>query len=220
MRTKKEKLYLFGLIFITYAVSIHTKCSTMITGTVLFLLLSFFIPKHYRQKLSSGLFLIALILIIDLGLFFLSTWLLQYSIIQYFIVNVLGEDLTLTGRLGIYQNIMEAFETSPWFGFGYGNSRIISLFYTGVENPQNGIIEVFLNTGFLGCISFFMIIYCGTKHVSRKDWYKYPIIVYLLTMIFVSAIEVPFEKTFLFFCILLLLTRYDLQIEKQYNIKQ
>lgn len=211
MQTTKEKLYLLCLLFITFAVSIHTKCSTMIAGTIFFLFLTFFLPKQLRMKLSSGSFLIISILVIDLGLFFFSTWILQFSFVQHFIVDILGEDLTLTGRLGIYQNIMNAFETSPWFGFGNGNSRIISLFYTSIENPQNGIIEVFLNIGFIGCLSFFMIIYLGTKQVSDMDWYKYPIIVYLLTMIFISAVEVPFEKTFLFFCILLLLTRYDLR---------
>lgn len=211
MRTVKEKVYLLCLIFITFAVSVHTKCSTMITGAILFLFLSFFLPKRFRMKLSSDSFLVISILVIDLGLFFFSTYILQFSFVQHFIVDVLGEDLTLTGRLGIYQNIMNAFETNPWFGFGNGNSRLISLFYTGVENPQNGIIEVFLNIGILGCLSFFMIIYFGAKQVSEKDWYKYPIIVYLLTMIFISAIEVPFEKTFLFFCILLLLSQNDLR---------
>lgn len=212
MRTTKEKLYLLCLLFITFAVSIHTKCSTMIAGTIFFLFLTFFLPKRLRMKLSLGSFLIILILVIDLGLFFFSTWILQFSFVQHFIVDVLGEDLTLTGRLGIYQNIMDAFATSPWFGFGNGNSRIISLFYTSVENPQNGIIEVFLNIGLLGCLSFFMIIYFGAKQVSDMNcWYKYPIIVYLLTMIFISAVEVPFEKTFIFFCILLLLAQYDSQ---------
>ena len=125
---------------------------------------------------------------------------------QDFIVNVLHEDLTLTGRLMIFENIMEAFNNNIWFGYGYGNSNLISVYYMCGENPQNGLIEVFLNIGIVGCLTFFMVIYNACKFVRIDHYYKYPTLVYLFTMIVISTIEVPFQKIFIFVTMLLLLT--------------
>ena len=204
--TMKEKYLLLTLIVITFAASIHTQCSTMIVGSVIFAATLFFSPKSLRNKLSSGSFIIALIIVADLGFFFFTTWILQFAIVQDFIVNVLHEDLTLTGRLMIFENIMEAFNNNIWFGYGYGNSNLISVYYMCGENPQNGLIEVFLNIGIVGCLTFFMVIYNACKFVRIDHYYKYPTLVYLFTMIVISTIEVPFQKIFIFVTMLLLLT--------------
>lgn len=219
LKNNKEKIIITILILITLAISIHTKCTTAAFGIFIYVSLIFIIPKKYRKKISSGKFLLLAIIIIDLGFFFFTTWLLKFNFVQNFIVNVLNEDLTLTGRLSIYQNILDAFENNIWFGYGNGNSRIISLYYTNVENPQNGLIEVFLNIGIIGCISFLMVIYNSTKQISKYDWYKYPIIVYILTMIMISTVEVPFDKTFIFFNILLVANQLKLR-ENYYELNK
>lgn len=219
LKKNKEKIIIIILILVTLAVSIHTKCTTVVFAIYVYSFLVFFIPKKYRKKISSGRFILLAIIIIGLGFFFFTTWLLEFNFVQNFIVNVLNEDITLTGRLGIYQNILDAFEKNLWFGYGNGNSRIISLYYTNVENPQNGLIEVFLNIGIIGCISFLMVIYNSVKHVSKYDWYKYPIIVYILTMIVISTVEVPYDKTFIFFNILLLANQFKLREDYSELIK-
>lgn len=209
---RSNRILFLLLIVITFASAIHTQCSTMIVGTIVFLLTVFFIPKSLQKKLSSGTFLVATILIADLGFFFFTTWLLQFAIVQDFIVNVLHEDLTLTGRLTIFENIMEAFDDNFWFGYGYGNSKLISVYYKCGENPQNGIIEMFLNVGFIGCISFLLMVYNACSLFNKRINYINPIIAYIFTMIVISTIEVPFEKTFLFVTSLLLLNNYSTSI--------
>lgn len=199
----KEKLFLLALVLIMLANSLHTQCSTMVVGTLVFLMLVFVVPKKVWYKLSSPSLLVTLLVVVDLGFFFFTTWVLQFPIVQDFIVDVLHEDLTLTGRLGIFENISESFSKSMWLGFGNGNSGVVSMFYTGVQNPQNGLMEVFLNVGIIGCMAFLSWLFFAAKEIQEIDMYKYPLVVYILTMIVVSTIEVPFEKTFMFVMILL-----------------
>ena len=77
------------------------------------------------------------------------------------------------------------------------------MFYTGVQNPQNGLMEVFLNVGIVGSMAFLSWLYFAAKQITESDKYKYPLVVYILTMIVISTIEVPFDKTFMFVMILL-----------------
>lgn len=216
---RRESIIMLLLLILSFLIAVHTQCSTMVIGTVLYFLFLYIFPKRKRFGLSSGITLVSMILILDIGFFFLVSWLLQFEFVQTIIVDVLHEDLTLSGRLGIFERIMDAFQEHPWFGYGNGNSRVICMYYGCGSNPQNGIIEVFLNTGLLGCLSFLALIYQGAKCISIKDWYKFPVVIYLLVMIIVSTIEVPFEITFIFFVILSAfeipeLTRDQNQIEK------
>lgn len=210
--TRKDRMLFLFFIAITFASAIHTQCSTMVVGTLVYLAALFLLPQKIQNKMSSGAFLVALILIADLGFFFFTTWLLQFTIVQDFIVDVLHEDLTLTGRLTIFGNIMEALNNNIWFGYGYGNSSIISVYYMCGENPQNGIIEMFLNVGIIGCMAFLMIIYNACRLFNTKRTYNNPTIAYIFTMIVISTIEVPFEKTFIFVTSLLILSNYRTSI--------
>lgn len=210
--TNKNRIIFLLFIATTFASAVHTQCSTMVVGVMVYLLTLFALPISLQKRLSSGTFLVSTVLIADLGFFFFTTWLLQFTIVQDFIVNVLHEDLTLTGRLTIFGNIMEALNDNIWFGYGYGNSSLISVYYMCGENPQNGIIEMFLNVGIIGCISFLMIIYNACKLYNKGNYYVNPTIAYIFTMIVISTIEVPFEKTFIFVTSLLLLTNYRTSI--------
>lgn len=214
LTTKKEKMSLLFLIVVLLFACLHTQCSTMVVGTMAFASLVFLVPEKMWHRLSSASFIVSLLVVVDLVFFFFTTWVLQYPIVQDFIVDVLHEDLTLTGRLGIFENITESFSKGMWLGFGNGNSRVVSLFYTGVENPQNGLIEVFLNVGVVGCVVFLQWLYLSLKEIKETDYYKYPIVLYILTMIVVSTIEVPFGGTFMFFMILLLAERRKVEVKK------
>lgn len=213
LEKKIEKLLLACFLIIMFLAAIHTKCSTMVMGALVCFYLIFILSKNRRRIITSGLFLVLLTIVIDLGMFFFTTWFLSFEIVQDFIVNVLHEDLTLTGRLGIFERIMEAFNSNLWVGYGYGNSALLSVYLQCGANPQNGLIEVFLNIGILGCLAFLSLLYFGMKHIDLRRWnMKYPIVVFLFTMILISSIEVPFDEIFIFFVILLLANKEDFEI--------
>ena len=200
-----EKLTIFVLIIVSWFLCAHTECSTMKFGTLLFVIF-LFLPSWCKTVLFSEKLVVFSSIILGIGFFLFTSWALQFEIVENVIVGMLNEDMTLTGRLGIFENILEAFQQPAHLAFGYGNgnSVVISIFYGCGYNPQNGLIEVFLNIGILGCLSFLWLMYQSFSRLDYKSYYKYPIVVFVYIMIIVSMIEVPFDRIFMFFIILLL----------------
>lgn len=199
-----SKVKLGLLLTLLMLISIHTQCSTTVMGCAVFIFLAYFVKGKFRLVLSKPNTMLITLIICDIAFFFFSTWFLQFPIVQDLIVNVLNEDLTLTGRLLIYQNIQDAFSDSPWIGYGVGNSSIISRMYTGAYDSQNGLVDLFIQVGVLGCILYFLIIYLLMNKVGNKYNKVYPIIVMIYTFLIISMVEIPFGNLTLLFCFFLL----------------
>lgn len=74
------------------------------------------------------------------------------------LVAALGRDMTLTGRVFIWRDLLEA-GTNPLFGVGYESfwlgERLAWFVATHeVNSAHNGYLELYLNLGSLGCILF------------------------------------------------------------------
>ena len=54
--------------------------------------------------------------------FLLYETILAIPSVQYLIVDILNEDLTLTGRTYIYTRMLDLMDTQPWFGYGNGTA--------------------------------------------------------------------------------------------------
>ena len=196
---QRYKLVLSSLIGMMLITSIHTQCSTMIVGTLVFLFLVIIAPNSFRLIISSAKSIIITFFIIDLGFFLFAYWLVQYELIQYFIEEILQGDITLSGRIQIFTNIQETFSISPWIGFGFGNARIISYYFTGAFDSQNGLIELFIQIGFLGVATFVGLLYTASKIIENNKIFRYPLVAFILTMIVIGTVEIPFKHVFIFF---------------------
>lgn len=75
-----------------------------------------------------------------------------------FIVNVLGKDITLTGRTYIWDLILKNIKEFWLIGLGRGNTFIFDNFYLGVNETHNGFLEILLYSGILGLIVFITIL--------------------------------------------------------------
>lgn len=204
-----SKFVLYLLIGITVFMCIHTQCSTALIGIGLFVILSYLIPREMKGKLFSPRFLFISLFVCDIVFFFFTTWFLQFSFVQDFIVNVLHEDITLTGRLDIYMNIQDAFLESPLLGFGSGNSSAISVMYTGAYDAQNGLVDMFVQVGLLGCAAFLFFLYYIFNYLEKNNTELenekvYPIVVFVYMMVAISMVEIPFNDKFIFFTMFLL----------------
>lgn len=199
-----SKIKLGLLLGLLMLISIHTQCSTTIMGCAVFIILAYIIKGKFRLVLSKPNTMLITLIICDIAFFFFSTWFLRFSFVQDIIVNVLHEDLTLTGRLMIYENIQEAFTESPWIGYGVGNSGIISRMYTGAYDSQNGLVDLFIQVGAIGCVLYFLIIYILMRRIGHNYYKVYPIIVMIYTFMAISMVEIPFGNLMLLFCFFLL----------------
>jgi len=205
----KQKQLLLLFIFMLAAVSIHTQCTTTLLGAVVLAVLAIFSSDRMKKHLSSIKIVFFTLFVCDILFFFFTPWFLQFDFVQDFIVNVLHEDLTLTGRLDIYMNIQDAFEESPWIGYGVGNSNMISRMYTGAFDAQNGLADLFIQFGALGCLTFLMIIFLLFRQIKNKYVTVYPIVVFVYAIFAISMVEIPFKHSFVFFLLMLLQKKND-----------
>jgi exopolysaccharide production protein ExoQ len=82
----------------------------------------------------------------------------------YSVVNMMGRDVTLTGRLPLwFAGIAVGLRRNPWFGYGWadfwrgydGDSADVWKFvHWQAPNIHNGFLELWLTLGFLGLICF------------------------------------------------------------------
>ncbi|MEB3283552.1 MAG: O-antigen ligase family protein [Lyngbya sp.] len=194
---KDRKIALVMIIFSLY-VRQQTNSSTSIV--VLFLLmcllmvLLFFKHLNYKQALTG--FILFLVVAIGLTIFVSSNF-------EYVIVDVLGKDITLTGRVPVWNLVLEkAVSQRPLLGYGYYGfwqkwrgeddpSR-----YMITENgfrPRHGhqgFLDLAVDLGLIG-LSFFLLSICRYIALGVK---------YLVTD---SKIESTFSLLFLTFLIIL-----------------
>jgi exopolysaccharide production protein ExoQ len=88
------------------------------------------------------------------------------------IADVLGKDLTLTGRTVLWSAVWEMIQKQPWLGYGYGafwdvrsaGSQAAQIWLaTGwkMNHPHNGFLALWLDIGLVGLVLFLLIFIQG-----------------------------------------------------------
>ena len=85
--------------------------------------------------------------------------------VQYLIVDILNEDLTLTGRTYIYTRMLDLMDTQPWFGYGNGTATFFTTYYIHekLTNTQNGLLNDYIDWGIIGVICLIILTYSVLK---------------------------------------------------------
>lgn len=204
-RNKQVNKNVLILLLVTFLLALKTKCTTMIIGTILYFLFTFIFKNNkFRARLYKPWFYLICLFVCDILFFISVTWLLQIPIIQYIIVDILGEDLTLTGRVNMYARLGDVLNECPLYGFGIGNAHLTTMMYGVGDNAQNGLLNLFIECGLLGVASYFIILLLMIKRASQ-NLSTYPIICFIYMMLILSSIEVTFTLYFTAIMILLVL---------------
>ena len=136
---------------------------------------------------------------------FLSFWfskLVTYSFVQYVVVDILGEDLTLTGRLGIYEILLEAMAQNPLWGWGQGNGMSFLGYFFSTPNAQNGLFNYITDYGIIGAGLLLCLLYTVCKRV--QDEQSYPLLALIFTFIILSSVEITFNLQFITYIMMLI----------------
>jgi exopolysaccharide production protein ExoQ len=150
-----------------------------------------------------------------------------------FLVTMLGKDLTLTGRTGIWDAVTDSIAKRPLFGYGYqafwlgleGESyRVILAVSWVLAQAQNGFLDVMLEMGMLGLAIVLLVfgfafrdaVVCLFRarediHLRAVEWY---LTIVVLTLIY------NLDESFLFDpkhlgSLIFLLACVGLKIERQ-----
>ncbi|OLT62925.1 hypothetical protein BJP37_31715 [Moorena bouillonii PNG] len=114
-----------------------------------------FVKQHY--KLQTVLYMVSALLA------FVASIVILWNL-EFILVDILGKDLQLNGRLPIWTLVFDKILERPWLGYGFegfwssdaGYSVINStwLAHGGYGNAHSGYLELALQLGFLGIFLF------------------------------------------------------------------
>lgn len=190
-----------SLLIITFFILGTIDCSTGIVGLMVFV--GLFCLYKKSNYINKKLYCISLILS-AFFVFFVNN-LLQIGIIQNFIVNFLERDLTLTGRMTIYENVPNILENHLLFGYGHGSSYETWMKYIFYPNSQNGIIDCIVEQGIIATILLIVnAIYIVMKQSNKSKVFS--LYVLLITFNVLSTVEITLNLTYV--SILLLMNLY------------
>lgn len=187
---KRVVLVTAALGLVALAVAHTVYCSTAVAMSALVVVLAF-LPQKAQRFLARPAVIIAVMVLTGVILAFLSQ-LLQVPLVKHLVVDVLGENLTLTGRDLIYRGLQAVISGSPVFGYGYGNAAVA--IYVGYGNAQNSIMETLVNYGALGLLAVFYMVWACTKE-SKTPW-SWGMFILLYAMIAGSVVEITYNYFF------------------------
>lgn len=190
-----NKYYIY--ILFSIAISIYTECTTALLGNFIMLLAFKYKSIIIRKFFKPHLILYSLMCCAFFPLF--VSYIINNSLVTYIIVDILGEDLTLTGRIGIYETLGDIIFLRPIWGFGIGNAHNIMAYLYGTANAQNGIANLILEQGFVGVIAVIMILMTCLKRVNYQKNINTVFAVYLILFILVimSTVEITIDYKFI-----------------------
>ncbi|MGK7894861.1 MAG: O-antigen ligase family protein [Xenococcus sp. (in: cyanobacteria)] len=151
-------------------------------------------------------FKLALTGVMILMIFVISGTIIFVENTETIVVDILGKDMTLNGRIPLWTNLMGAVAKSPFLGYGYHG---FWQGWRGEDNPaapygnnghgwvaphaHNGFIEILLYTGIVGfilfAISFFKTIVFGVIYLIRSESQESVLPLAMMTILVVSNIS-------------------------------
>ncbi len=210
---KKIIFILYSLL--TFFICYTVECSTGIVA-LFFLIIGLVFHKELENLLIKPKTIIFTLLFFTTMLFIFSS-ILDNAFIKYIIVDILHEDITLTGRMTIYAIIGEILKGHYILGYGMGSSFEVMMNFMHAPNTQNGLLECILEQGILSTSLLIIIIYSIFKKANKKK--SNVISIYMIYIyVFLSCIEITLDKSFLIWLALVLVTSNDLKkINKRFE---
>lgn len=193
----------FGLLALVVAHTVY--CSTAVAMSALLIALVI-LPRKAQRILEKPAVVIAAMVLTGVILAFLLQ-LLQVPFVKHIVVDVLGENLTLTGRDLIYSGLRAVISESPIFGYGYGNAAVAM--YVGYGNAQNSIMETLVNYGVVGLFAVFYMAWTSVK--GDKPSWSWGMYIMLYAMIAGSIVEITYNYYFFIALMAIFVASEDIQ---------
>ena len=192
----KKRKFVFLLVWIySFIICMEIDCGTGQIGLLIFLFVNI-LNKHIISKLAKPFIYISNLLFLSY-IYVFSSFFMNFEIVKKFIVDFLGKDLSLTGRVEIYSSLMPIIKNS--LIWGYGNATRIVAEVVGYGNAQNGILHIIIQFGFVGAITLLFIVYKALKTLNYNDkTYIKPLIAFLYAMLMCSLAEICLDYNFIF----------------------
>lgn len=196
----KNKIIHYIILLLSFIISIKIECSTGLIGSLIIMLLLHKKRLFQRTIIKGNKMIFYVIIFTTLSFFFIE--LTKFSFIQYLIVDILNEDLTLTGRTRIYLILLDAITQKPWFGWGQDHGMWFLGYYYNTPNAQNGLFNYITDYGLIGGILFLILLNYLCRNVKNTNGYY--ILAIIFTFIILSSVEITFNLQFYAYLLLLI----------------
>lgn len=213
-RFRKKRLVALGVWNIVVGIYVH--CATGIVGLVVLYVLIYIIEKRERLFLNCIMFTV-----IQLSCFafvYINQRVLNNSLVQGILRDILKRDITLTSRTKIFELVPQLLIGNTTWGFGYGTSYELGMRLGGFPDTQNGILEwvwqVGVPTTIIMLIMFASFFFVSNRYENnRNKKIIIPILacVYLLTIL--GTVEITIGT--MYFALLIMV--FGISIEDSTN---
>lgn len=196
----KNKIIHYILLLLSFIISIKIECTTGLIGSLIIMILLHKRTFFQRTIIKGNKMIFYVIVFAILSFYFIE--LTKLSFIQYIIVDILHEDLTLTGRTRIYLILLDAITKKPWFGWGQDHGMWFLGYYYNTPNAQNGLFNYITDYGLIGGILFLILL----NYLCRNAKYKnaYYMLAIITTFIILSSVEITYNLQFYAYLLLLI----------------
>lgn len=146
--------------------------------------------EMFAKLIQTPSFYIGFIIIINFLLIGTDA-LLNNEFVKRIVEDVLKRNMTLTGRLEMFELSWNAFLDRMWFGYGINSTYVEDVL--GFGNAQNGILKILLDYGAVGFVLFIYVCIDSLKTKDRKISF---IIAFLFGMGICSTVEINISGLF------------------------
>lgn len=196
---KSYKIIFAALLLESIAVASSVNCTT---GIISFIILTVFLimKKATYKIMEKPSFFIVLTLGLDL-LLVVNSAILNIPVISNFITNILGKDITLTGRMGAYARFFLMMKGHYLIGYGLDHNYWICLrgltsnSLLPIYNAQNGVFDSMVSYGVAGTAMIFALAYAMIKKGKGKSNYAFLTGIYIFGIL--SMVEVTLNLKFI-----------------------
>ena len=207
-RSKMLTIIVAGIII---TISAYVDCMTGLLGcfVLMWLFASLNTPVQKKLLKLNSPWLLLLILTASVIFPFMVQSIVSIPAVEVFLVDVLGRNGTLTGRLNIYEVYIRQMEDHWLWGYGLGNSNAAAQVIFGYANAQNAILNWVLQSGVLvtgALVSLIIIVFRQLSKVEEPMPIM-PLVALIYVYIIMGAVETTFSMAFflwiglLFMCI-------------------
>ena len=206
MEAGKSDLIFWIMVAISFWATINVQCTTGTIGVILLVFFYYCMAQKEKTFKKPAVFL--LILLVSVSVLMLFSGIVQFEPIRYLVEDVFHRDITLTGRLIIYEQISKVFSGHLLFGYGMGSSFEIVMKMISAPNTQNGVLEIILQQGIISLILWGILVWKVFQYLYRKREINYALIMLYIYIIFAS-IEITLDISFLIWLALALVFEKD-----------
>lgn len=193
---KKYSKWIPFMFILTACICFYVDCRTAMLGTFVAFIV-YKSPDLVFKKLNTKSVVLFAVILCAMFVFF--SQIAKLPSVKYFITEVLGRDVTLTGRQQIFEVLPKVIRRKPWLGYG-SSSKIIS-HYTGAYDAQNGFFDLVVSNGIPSAVIYVILLVSLVKKSSAAS--SKILLGGIYAYIVMSMVEITYSSTLLLLGILL-----------------